>query len=417
MKKIILLLVTLALAAGAGFWWKQKQNSQQERYRTAVLDLGDIVQTVRTTGTVQPIRLVDVGTQVNGPVLKLLVDFNDTVKAGDIVAQIDPSVYDARLAQDQANLHQSEANVEQAQAKLSEAEKQLVRAQELSKRDMISQAELDTAVANRDSLAAQVRVSKASVEQAKASLQLSQANLGYTTIRSPVDGVVIARNVSEGQTVVASMSAQVLFKIATDLSKVQVEASVPEADIGRLKSGQKVVFTVDAFEEEFQGVIDQVRMSATTAQNVVTYPVVILADNPDRKLFPGMTANIICEVSRHPHVLRAPNAALRFKPSASARLVPAAPADPHTENGQTGKAGGTHLWLLREDLGNALEPVAVSVGVTDGACTELKKSGPLKEGSVVVLGLVEKQTTEAAVNPFAPPRPPGGSGSRRSLPH
>ena len=204
----IILAVLLAGAGGAWSLWKKKTTASG--FRTALVEEGSIVQIVRATGTIQPITLVQVGTQVNGPVRKLFVDYNSQVKAGDLVAQIDPTVYEARLAQDQANFLQSEAAVEQAQAKLSQADKELARSKELARRDMLSTAELDASVANRDTLAAQLKVALAGVEQGKASLRLSKANLDYTTIRSPIDGIVIARNVNEGQTVVASMSLSLI---------------------------------------------------------------------------------------------------------------------------------------------------------------------------------------------------------------
>ena len=268
---IIGAVLLLTLVAGGIWYWKYSTNSNgKTQYRTALLERGDILQTVRASGLIAPLRLVDVGTQVNGPITTLTVDFNSIVKAGDLVAQIDPSTYEAKLAQDQANLAAAQANVEQTTAKLVQADKELVRTKKLAEKNMLSETDLDAAVATRDALAAQLKVTMASVEQAKASLRLSQANLGYTTIRSPVDGVVITRNVSQGQTVVASLNAMVLFRIATDLHTIQVEASVPEADIGRIKEDQRVTFTVDADDTVFTGKVSQVRMSASTMQNVVT---------------------------------------------------------------------------------------------------------------------------------------------------
>ena len=237
------------------------------------------------------------------------------------------------------------------------------------------------------------------MEQAQAALRLSEANLGYTTIRSPVDGVILARNVSEGQTVVASMSAQVLFDIATDLREIQVEASIPEADIGRVRAGQPVRFTVDAYDATFTGTVFQVRLSAKTEQNVVTYPVVIRADNPDLRLFPGMTANLDCEVARHDDALKAPNAALRFKPEGVA-----APA--MARRGAAGAGRPGTVWIL-PDPKAALQPVAVRLGFTDGQHTELLDAGGLTAGQPVILGVAENNSpTNDVVNPFALPHPP-----------
>jgi len=405
MKRWIISLVLVAVAVAGYFSYRYfyADKSKESRYRTAPVERGDVIQTVRATGTIQPIRLVQVGTQVNGPIRKLYVDFNSRVKAGDLVAQIDPTTYEARLAQDQANLTESLANVEQTQVKLLQAEKELERARKLTAREMISQADLDTAIATRDSLLAQLKVAQAAVAQSEASLRLSKANLGYTTISSPVDGVVIARNVSEGQTVVASMTAQVLFLIATDLRKIQVEASIPEADIGNIALGQRVTFTVDAFDQTFTGAVTQIRMAAVTVQNVVTYPVVIQAENPDTKLFPSMTADIICEVARHENVLKIPNAALRFKPEDK---------DKTAKNGKDSSPlkkrvrleQGPRIWIQKPD-GNGVNPVPVSLGITDGAFTELRDPGLLKENQDLITGMQVTTDDEKTVNPFTPQMP------------
>ncbi|MEI8120995.1 MAG: efflux RND transporter periplasmic adaptor subunit [bacterium] len=402
MKRWIIGIVLVAIAVTGYFAirYYSESKSKESRYKTAPVERGDVVQTVRATGTIQPIRLVQVGTQVNGPIRKLYVDYNSQVKAGDLVAQIDPTTYEARLAQDQANLIQSQANVEQTKVRLTQAEKELERANKLTAREMISQADLDTAVATRDALLAQLKVVQAAVAQAEASLRLSKANLGYTTISSPVDGVVIARNVSEGQTVVASMTAQVLFLIATDLRRIQVEASIPEADIGNIALGQRVTFTVDAFDLVFTGAVTQIRMAAVTVQNVVTYPVVIQADNPGTKLFPSMTADIVCEVARHENVLRIPNAALRFKPEEK---------DKTAKNGKDNNAPRRRarldqkprLWIQTPD-GNGVKPVSISLGITDGAFTELRDPGTLTENQDVITGMLVVSDDEKTVNPFTP---------------
>ncbi len=404
MKRWIIGLVLVAVAVAGFFAYRYFAGGQSEEshYRTARVEHGDVIQTVRATGTIQPIRLVQVGTQVNGPIRKLYVDYNTSVKAGDLVAQIDPTTYEAKLAQDQANLTESLANVEQTQVKLLQAEKELERAKKLTAREMISQADLDTAVATRDALLAQQKVSQAAVAQAEAALRLSKANLGYTTISSPVDGVVIARNVSEGQTVVASMTAQVLFMIATDLRKIQVEASIPEADIGNVALGQRVTFTVDAFDQTFTGTVSQIRMAAVTVQNVVTYPVVIQAENPDTKLFPSMTADIVCEVARHENVLKVPNAALRFKPEekpakAGKDGAPVAKKRVRTEH-------GPRIWTQKPE-GVGVQPHAVSLGITDGSFTEIKEPSPLAENQDVITGVQAASDDEKTVNPFTPQMP------------
>lgn len=399
-------VAVLVVAAAAAAWFLLARNKNgSPAYRTARVERGDVVQTVRATGVVQPIKLVQVGTQVNGPVQKLYVDYNSLVKEGDLVAQIDPIVYEARLAQDEANLSQAQATVEQAQIRLAESEKELERAKKLAVREMLSQADLDTAAANRDSLAAQLTLSKAGVEQAKAALRLSRANLSYTTIRSPIAGVVISRNVSEGQTVVASMSAQVLFQIASDLSVIQVEASIPEADIGKIKPGQQVSFTVDAFDTTFTGKVATVRMAATTVQNVVTYTVIIEAENPKGRLFPGMTATIVCETARRDDVLRVPNAALRFRPDNETRAADAA-ARPAGQGRPRGPR--TSKVYIQAESGAPPTNVVVVTGISDGTTTELRDAGSLTEGSEVITGQNTATAGKAdVVNPFAPPTPPG----------
>ncbi|MBP7275307.1 MAG: efflux RND transporter periplasmic adaptor subunit [Kiritimatiellae bacterium] len=402
-KKMMLWLAAAAVVGGGVYIWKGRGERQTVLYRTAPVQRGDLVQEVRATGVIRPIRLVQVGTQVNGPVQKLYVDFNDTVKQGDLVAQIDPTVYEARLAQDEAGLRQNEASVEQARARLVQAEKDLERSRELAKREMLSQAELDAAIAERETLAAQLKVAEASVELARASLSLSRANLGYTTIRSPVDGVIIARNVDEGQTVVASMSAQVIFEIATDLREVQVEASVPEADIGRIRPDQPVRFTVDAYDTPFLGRVSQIRLAAKTEQNVVTYPVIVRAENPDGRLFPGMTATMSCEVARRENVLKASNAALRFRPT-----------DAPAPSRSNGTAGTGAVWVQTNGKG-APEAITVGLGISDGIMTELTDAGSLGEGTELLTGIMDSTAEESSrsVNLFSPPAPPGSRRGRR----
>jgi HlyD family secretion protein len=392
-------LVVAVSAGGFAYWQHKKTVANTPRYRTARVERGDVVQTVRATGTIQPIKLVDVGTQVNGPIRKLYVDYNSLVKTGDLVAQIDSTTYEARLAQDRASLIQSQANVEQTRAKLVQAEKELERARKLTAREMLSQAELDTSVAAHDTLVAQLKVAEAEVSQSEAVLQQSTANLGYTTIRSPVDGVVIARNVSEGQTVVASFNAQVLFQIAGDLGKVQVEASVPEADIGNIATGQTVTFTVDAYDLTFTGAVSQIRMAAATVQNVVTYPVIVEAANPGNKLFPSMTADIICEVARHENVFKIPNAALRFKPEQRTN------GESSTEKSGPGRTGHRPRIWISPSAGGSLRPVPVTLGITDGAFTEVGEPTPLVAGEEVVIGLQTAENSEKTVNPFTPQMP------------
>lgn len=399
MKKFII-IGGMVLLAVVWFGWKWLGGADDQIiYRVKPVAKGAIVQTVNATGIIQPIKLVQVGTQVNGPVKKLYADFNSRVKAGEVVAQIDPALYEARVAHDKASLIRSKAELERVKANLDLAEKELVRARELAERDLISTSELDTTIASRASLAAQHKLAEASVEQSKCSLQLSEVNLEYTTIKSPVDGVVISRNVDEGQTVVASFQAQTLFVIATDLKRVKVEASIPEADIGKIRTGQPVTFTVDAYLDiEFSGEVVQVRLSPTTEQNVVIYTVIINADNPEEKLFPGMTANLIFEVAHRTDILKIPNAALRFTPEPT--MVQGRP-DETKKPVYTSGGRRTQVWIQTDE--ELLKAIPVTIGITDGSFTEVV-NGAISEGQEIVTGAIKKSMAKEMINPFRPQR-------------
>jgi len=393
---MIIAIVVVLVGVGLGaLRWMRASNGERQ-FRTVKVERGDLVQVVKATGQVQPIKTVQVGTQVTGPVQKLYVDFNVRVKQGQLVAQIDPTVYQAQVDQGRANQRAAQANVDSTRAKLIQAEAELKRNRELIARDLVSQSDLDTTVANRDVLAAQVKQAAAAVEQTQAALRVSETNLAYTTIRSPVDGVVIARNVDEGQTVVASFSSQTLFVIATDLKQMQVEADVPEADIGKIKVGQPVRFTVDAYpDQDFTGTVSEVRLSAVIQQNVVTYPVIIKAPNQDEKLLPTLTASVSVEVAHHEKVLKVPNSALRFKYE---------PAGEASGNGVANAASrpGDHRRQVWVPDGKKLKAVFLSPGISDGTNTEVPE-GALKEGQEVVVGVLEAGTLPAAGtdNPFA----------------
>ncbi len=401
MKKLIF-LVLLASAAGGGWYAYHKKHPKNVAlsYRTATVKRGTVIQEIRATGTIEPIKQVEVGTQVNGRILNLYVDFNSVVTAGVVVAQIDPALYESNHAKDCAQLKSNQANVEQMGIKLALAEKDLTRKAELAERKMLAQSDLDTVRADRDSLAAQLKIAQAAVEQSQASVKMSKTNLDYCTIRSPVDGVVIARNVDEGQTVVSSMSAQKLFQIATDLKRIQVEASIPEADVGVIRDNQPVNFTVDAYRDTFEGVVKQIRLAATTVQNVVTYPVIVEADNPGQKLFPGMTANIGVEVARKEDTLMIPAAALRFMPT---NLVT--------------DVRGPKVWVLNAD--QKPEAVGVKLGISDGTNTAIEEPDSL-QGKEVILGFQsggQAASNGSPKNPFMPTPPGGGNRNVRRAMH
>ena len=327
---LIASLVVVALAVFAAFRFK---GSEQPKYFTAKVDRGNISQVVEATGTINAVTTVQVGSQVSGTISSLNADFNSRVKKGQVVAQIDPSLFQgsllqakADLANAKANVVASQANLEKAQASALQARADYERTAGLAKEGVLSQQQLDLAKATADSDDAAVSAAKATITQAIAQVQQKQAavtvaqtNLDYTTIHAPIDGTVIARSVDVGQTVAASLQAPTLFTIAQDLTKMQVYASTDESDVGVIHTGQIVSFKVDAFPKDtFTGRVSQVRLNATTVQNVVTYNTIIDFDNPDLKLFPGMTAYITIPVANAQNTLRVPNGALRYKPDMTA---------------------------------------------------------------------------------------------------
>lgn len=315
------------VAVGAYFWTQRDTASGGSEYRTAPVERGDIRVSTSATGTLGAISTVDVGSQISGLVTEVLADFNDTVTKGQVIARIDPSTYDAQIVQGNAAVQAAQASLATARAGLVNAEADYRRKSELGASQLVAASDVDVARAARDQARAQVNSAQAQIIQQRAATQTSQLNLGRTVIRSPVDGVVLTRTVEPGQTVAASLQAPVLFQIAEDLSKMEIVLAIDEADIGQVKTGQGVSFGVDAFpDRQFRGSVQQVRLSATNTNNVITYPVVVAVDNPDQILLPGMTANAEIEVSRREGVLRVPNAALRYKPADSAAAAPATPA-------------------------------------------------------------------------------------------
>jgi HlyD family secretion protein len=312
-KKIAVAMVLLiALAAGGWYFYQKKENGVQ--FRTVQVIRGDLRATVTATGTVNAVTTVLVGTQVSGTIKEIFVDFNSPVKKGQLLAQIDPELSQTRVAQARANLQSAEAGVEKATAVLRDANRTFERNRTLWERNYIARSELDASETSQQSATAQLSVAKAQVGQARAALQQEETNLQYTRILSPVDGVVISRNVDVGQTVAASFQTPTLFSIAQDLTRMQIETNVDEADIGRIRVGQMVQFTVDAYPDNlFPGSVAEVRNAPTTIQNVVTYTVVVKVANPELMLKPGMTANVSIITASEKNVLKVPNAAIRFK--------------------------------------------------------------------------------------------------------
>lgn len=368
-------LFFLALAvfsAGVALYRQFYMVAPEQQYRMQAVETGDISQTVSANGTINPVSLINVGTQVSGTVKKLYVDFNSKVEKGQILLELDAALLVAQQKQ-------SEANVQSAAASLELATANEKRMRDLFAQEYVSRQELDTAVQARKAAEAQLRLTRAAVEK-------DYANLGYSVIRSPVSGVVVDRSVDVGQTVAASLQTPTLFKIAQDLSKMQIHANFAEADIGSIRIGQAVHFTVDAFPgRHFQGEVMQVRLNPTTQQNVVTYDVVINVDNPEQILLPGMTAYVSIAVAERKNALLVPNAALRYKPSNG---VTRRPGSGHPGGIPKGGAAPRQdvfsgkVYVLEQ---GELVPVNVSLGITDSRNTEIT-GGDLKAGDQLVVG-------------------------------
>ena len=419
--KIVKWIVVLAVLGAGGWWgWKflsaKKVEAKEVRYRTAPVLRSDIVRTVEATGTVQPIKKVQVGAQVNGKIIRLLVDYNAIVTNGQVVALIDPLVYEANYRSALGELHSNEANVKKCEAQLALAEKTLARKKKLVDREMSPIADYDAALESRDTAKASLDAAKASVERSSATVSQAKANLGYCTIVSPVNGIVIDRSVDEGQTVVSSMNAVPLLTIAEDLKVIWVEATVPEADVGSIRLGQRVTFTADAYRRRFTGKVIQIRKNATTTNNVVTYPIIVEAENPDEMLFPGMTANISVETARAENALAVTSAAFRFRPK-SDEMTSAAAASLDAPS-QPGQRRIKAVWM-KNDAGK-LDRIVVEDGISKDAFTELK--GPVSlEGKDVVIGYETPAFGMGAMggneqkNPFMP-KPPQRNKNRGTAP-
>ncbi|HEX3997549.1 MAG TPA: efflux RND transporter periplasmic adaptor subunit [Pirellulales bacterium] len=428
MRVLFTLLVIAAVAGTGGWYWYHAQAvSNVPRWNTVKAEHGDINLTIRSTGTIEPQEVVDVGAQVVGMVTKFGEDktmpnseiyWQSKVGVGTILAYIDDSVYKAALDLAKANLQSAEAKVVSAQATLKDNTADYKRAQTTFAKNAISQSDLDAAEALYETAKANVDVAIATVAQDQANLNLAQTNENYTVIKSPVKGTIIDRRVNIGQTVVASLSAPSLFLIAQDLTKLQIWASVSEADIGQIHADQNATFKVDAQgEQEFKGVVSQVRLNATMNQNVVTYTVVVDTDNSDGKLLPYETATLEFDAGQHHGVLMVPNGALQWRP-VGAQLAYVALEDraglgkSHSKSGSGGGAAASgnkksdkdkldrgSVWIFD---GQWLRKVHVKIGVTDQVNTEIL-SGSIKDGDEVVIGEEHGPVdSDATENPFAP---------------
>jgi HlyD family secretion protein len=316
MKRVLtLLLVIAAVGAGAGAYY-MRRNGIEPTVNTAPVTRGDIIDTVGATGTLQAVTTVQVGSQVSGTILELNADFNSIVRKGQVIAKLDPSLLQAQLEQAKANLARSRADLERNRVELADAQTKYMRAKELAERQLLPLSDLDAAKVAVDAAQAQLVSSQAQVTQAEASLNQNQVNVEHTIISAPIDGIVIQRSVDVGQTVAASLQSPTLFIIAADLTKMQVNASIDEADVGRIRPGQTVTFRVDAYpDQQFEGSVAQIRLQPVVVQNVTTYGTIINVPNPELRLKPGMTANLRVQIATRSDVLRVPNAAIRFRPT------------------------------------------------------------------------------------------------------
>ncbi|MFO1488291.1 MAG: efflux RND transporter periplasmic adaptor subunit [Verrucomicrobiota bacterium] len=406
-----LLLMILVAALGGGAWWYfNHADETAPEYQSAEVLRGDVTQAVTSTGTLNPVVNIQVGSQVSGIIKNLYADFNTPVKANQIVAELDPATFKANVAQAEGDLANSKANLELAQV-------QAKRSTELFKNKLISESEYDTAIASLHQAQAMVQIKTASLENAR-------VTLSRATIYSPVNGVVISRNVDVGQTVAASLSAPVLFQIANDLANMQIDANVAEADVGGILEDQAVNFTVDAFPyRTFHGKVVQVRNAPTTVQNVVTYDTVIGVNNADLKLKPGMTANVSIIIAERTNTLTIPNAALRFRMpdtnSASGASAKGGNRRRRSEGGAPatnprprGEKNVRTVYVLpeendKDDAAVKPKPVQIKIGITDGIVTEVVEG--LNEGDRVVTGMTQPVSSASAPasNPF------GGGGFPR----
>ncbi len=427
-RAVLVLAGVVALGPLAAFLWSRRVDDLE--VLTVKVQRGDIQDAVEATGTVNAVITVQVGSQVSGTIARLDADFNSHVEKGDVIAVIDPRLFQGAVLQATADLQNSRANVVAARANLAKTRTALVqtkadyaRAQALLNESVGTAQALDQAKANFDAASASVDAAAANVLQAEAqvhqksaALEVAKTNLEYTTIRSPIDGVVVARNVDVGQTVAASLQAPTIFTIAQDLTKMRVYVKVDESDVGRIRDRQDVTFKVDAFPRQiFRGVVSQVRMNPTTVQNVVTYDAVIEFDNPRLELFPGMTAYVTVPVAKVEHVLEVANAALRFKPALTVEAVRALYAKlgivnhppPSVEEGlanpavqQKASADETAVVWKRLPQGDIV-PVQIVLGITDHSMTEVRAVlvGTLAAGDEVATATVGGRSSPAPGGP------------------
>ena len=341
MKNLILTVIVLTVIGGGVAAYYMRKGAPEPTVSTLQLTRGDVADTVQATGTLEAVETVDVGTQVSGVVQEMNVDFNSIVRKGQVIARLDPSIIQTQIEQARANVTRAEADLDRLRVNLADARRKYEQATQMWDKQLIPRDQLETAELNVKTQESQIRSSEAGLIQVKSQLNTQQVNLGHTVIRAPIDGIVISRSVDQGQTVAASMNAPVLYVLAADLTKMQVVANIDEAEIGRMRPGQPVSFRVDAYPTEtFTGAVQQVRLLPTTVQNVVTYSTVISVPNLEYKLKPGMTANVTIEIARRTNVLRAPAAALRFRPTNDIFAALKQEPPPDLNRGGRGGPGG-----------------------------------------------------------------------------
>lgn len=410
-RRLLIIAITVVVGALVGLFFLRRDGDEEgEKYRTEAVERGDISATVGATGTLSAVTTVQVGSQVSGIISKLYADFNSQVQKGQLLAELDPTPFLQAVEQRQAEVTRAQVEVANAQVNYG-------RQRRLAASGLIAQAELDGAKAAYDSARAQLSLSQASLRQA-------QTNLGYAKIYSPIDGQVVDRQYDIGQTVAASFSAPTLFTIAQDMTKMQVQADVDQSDIGNIKVGQPVRFTVDAYpDQQFRAAISQVRLNATINQNVITYPVIIEVANPDLTLRPSMTADVTIQVDTVRNVLHVPNAALRFRPPVeeegegqgqSRGRSAGADATSGGRRGRGGRQSGQSVYVLAKSENgkeSELREVKVKTGITDGRNTQVVQvlSGTLNPGDPVVTGLATVKVEQQAGSPLAP------GGGRRGM--
>ena len=423
----ILLSAVVLIAAALVAYYRSSRGEEKPAFAMARITRGDVVETVDATGTLKAVTTVQVGTQVSGTIKALHADFNSNVRRGQVIAELEPSLFKAQVEQARASIVRLKAEARRATVQSEDAQQKLKRARELSQKELIPTTDLETAEANARQAEAAVEAAAAQIVQAQASLNQAEVNLDHTIITAPIDGIVISRNVDVGQTVAASMQAPTLFVIARDLTKMQVNASVAESDIGRIQPGQAVSFRVDAYPRAvFMGKVSLVRLDPVIEQNVVSYITTIDVPNPDLKLKPGMTANVTVEIDRASHVLRVPNAATRVRPTADVftalgQPFPGVgesaeewePAEAQSTVGVVGPPASARrgeVWIFRS---GRLEPITVRLGTTDATHTAIL-AGAVSEG-LEVLTAITMQTPATSSpgttsSPLIPARRPPAAG-------